>query len=57
MTHALIVYHSLYGNTKAVAEYIVKGMQESEIEFKCLVDVGCLRWNPPLEYNLWRTGN
>ena len=36
MTHALIVYHSMFGNTKAVADCLAKGMRESGIEVDCL---------------------
>ena len=35
MTKALIVYDSLFGNTKSVAEYLAKGIQESGIEVDC----------------------
>ncbi|MHA1935801.1 MAG: flavodoxin family protein [Candidatus Thorarchaeota archaeon] len=36
MTKALIVYDSLFGNTKTVAEYLAKGIEESGIEVDCM---------------------
>ena len=36
MTRALILYHSLFGNTKTVADSIAKGMKVSGIEVDCL---------------------
>ncbi|MFW9844405.1 MAG: flavodoxin family protein [Candidatus Thorarchaeota archaeon] len=35
MTRALILYHSLYGNTKLVAISLAKGIEESGIETTC----------------------
>ncbi|MFX1512020.1 MAG: flavodoxin family protein [Promethearchaeota archaeon] len=36
MTRALILYHSLFGNTKAVALSLAKGLEETGIEMNCL---------------------
>ena len=36
MTRALVLYHSLYGNTKAVATSLANGIEESGIETDCL---------------------
>lgn len=36
MTRALVLYHSLFGNTKAVAESLASGMAASGIEVDCL---------------------
>ncbi len=36
MTRALILYHSLFGNTKTVAISLAKGIKESGIETDCL---------------------
>ncbi len=35
MTRALVIYHSLFGNTKKVAMSLAKGLQESSIEVDC----------------------
>lgn len=44
MIRALVVYHSLFGNTKKVAMSLAKGLQESSIEVDCFsideVDIG-----------------
>ncbi len=36
MTRALIVYHSLFGNTKTIAMSLAKGIKEAGIETDCL---------------------
>ncbi|MHA1958420.1 MAG: flavodoxin family protein, partial [Candidatus Thorarchaeota archaeon] len=36
MTKALIVYDSLFGNTKTVAEHLAMGIEESGIEVDCM---------------------
>jgi len=36
LTRALILYHSLFGNTKTVAVSLAKGMEASGIEVDCL---------------------
>ncbi len=35
MSRALVLYHSLFGNTKTVAMSLAKGLQESAIEVDC----------------------
>lgn len=35
MTRALVIYHSLFGNTKKVAMSLAKGLQEASIEVDC----------------------
>lgn len=35
MMRALVVYHSLFGNTKKVATSLAKGLQESSLEVDC----------------------
>ncbi|MFW9991723.1 MAG: flavodoxin family protein [Candidatus Odinarchaeota archaeon] len=36
MTRALVLYHSLYGNTKTVATSLASGIEQSGIETDCL---------------------
>lgn len=36
MSRALVLYHSLYGNTKAIAISLAKGIEESAITADCL---------------------
>ncbi|MFW9800759.1 MAG: flavodoxin family protein [Candidatus Thorarchaeota archaeon] len=36
MAKALVLYHSLFGNTRAVAESLVKGLEASDVEVDCL---------------------
>ncbi|MHA2298463.1 MAG: flavodoxin family protein [Candidatus Hodarchaeales archaeon] len=36
MTRALVLYHSLFGNTKAVATSLAKGIEETGVEMDCL---------------------
>jgi len=36
LTRAIVLYHSLFGNTKAVAESLARGIENSGIEVDCL---------------------
>ncbi len=36
MTKALVIYHSLFGNTKAVAMSLAQGIREAGVEVECL---------------------
>jgi len=36
MRHALVLYHSLYGNTKSVAEHLARGLEEAGLMVACL---------------------
>ncbi|UCH05651.1 MAG: flavodoxin-like domain-containing protein [Candidatus Thorarchaeota archaeon] len=36
MTRAIVLYHSLFGNTRAVAEFLAKGLERAGIEVDCL---------------------
>ncbi len=36
MKHALVLYHSLYGNTKSVAEHLAIGLEEAGFIVDCL---------------------
>ncbi len=46
MTRALIVYHSMFGNTKSVAMSLAKGLKDAGIKTDCLsideVDIGTI---------------
>ncbi|MHA2207238.1 MAG: flavodoxin family protein [Candidatus Thorarchaeota archaeon] len=55
MTKALIVYDSLFGNTKTVAEHLAMGIEESGIEVDCM-HIDDIKINQMSDYDLLAIG-
>jgi flavodoxin len=56
LKRALIIYHSLFGNTKAVAESLGRGLREEGIEVTC-VSITDLELEKSLNYDLIAVGS
>lgn len=56
MKRALVLYHSLFGNTKTVAMSLAKGIEESAIEVDCL-SIDEVEINEIPKYNLIAIGS
>jgi flavodoxin len=55
VTKALIVYDSLFGNTKTVAEHLAMGIEESGIEVDCM-HIDDIKINQMSDYDLLAIG-
>ena len=55
VTKALVVYDSLFGNTRTVAEYLARGIEESGIEVNCM-HIDDIKIDQILEYDLLAIG-